>query len=762
MRNLARFFTTIILMLVWVCGSATAFDYLTWPDGRRVRIVQSNQQVDLSSLRSGISGRVTDRRFRTNEAMYLANEMYLSGTEFFLRASERKLPIAHDRQFSYITNVEAYWYSRYNLISVFSRSRLGIGVIQGPYIDLRAREATKLNIFGHYRGEAAFSNKDVMLTEVVGSFLGRTGMPQKFENAVPLMLEFKSGDPHFSTKVDTKIDATGRAHYLNDFKTLQWSHDRMDVTIDMGGVAQAMLKKILWAEFFFRRNHVDKDFPGQVFLGNNAEDGFRGSMLTVGAVSTMLMTKAALFAHPSRHKFRFSPYFRVPLLTGIDPTSYRPADSLRYLPHEIWPSLIYAGDLPVRQDNFTVKDSTSQLWDQASWLWATTEFFNYANPRRNDNWDHVFGYQTPYDGSVMEQKYSLLAQGLANTVLANLEAMHLVKGVFVSSWSPKEGPGSSVAISDLSLAMVALANYAERMDLEPDKQRRSLELLQQQADFLLRVAAKDSSYSQEYRVPDGTSEGKRDMTSQAFAIYALLTAYHATNDSRYLEAARKTSRTWNREFWDDTFWLYRNEPGNNQVVYTPIDVAAALAALREMILIDRDVGLLDRFKKFFVQSVDASGLMQSEDVYTGEDLEKVRAGNLDSDGDGIPFLSGGDGRYGIDSVFASRVEFDLSKPPKRPNVAQPTLPRLMTGEEIFAANCAICHGPHGVGKEGPALIGNQFVQLTGKEGVIQTVTTGRVSVGMPSWGEILTKDEIERVVDYIHALPKEDKQAERE
>jgi len=474
----------------------------------------------------------------------------------------------------------------------------------------------------------------------------------------------------------------------------------------------------------------------------------------------MLITKAALFSDPSRTSLRFSLYFRGAKLTGIDPTKYRPADGLRYLPHEIRPILIYMSDLPVRHYDFAVKDPTSRLWDKASWLWATTEFFDYANPRRRDNWNQVFGYQTPYDGSIVEQKYALLARGLANTVLANIEAMHMVNGVLVSSWSIKDGPGSSVETSDLSLSIVALANYAQNMDLEPERQNRARELIRKQADFLLRVAANDGTYTQRYRVPDGAASGKRDMTSQAFAIRALLVAYNVTGDSRYLDGARKTSGTWNRDFWDPDAWLYRNEPGIDKVVYTPKDVAAALAALREMALIDRDAKLIERFKRFFVQSVDASGMMQSEDIYTGENLDEVRAGNPDTDGDGIPFLSKGDGRHGIDSVFASRVEFDLSKHPSRPNVkAQEVRPLPTTGEEIFNANCAICHGLGGVGNEGPTLIENPFVQLTGREGVIATVTTGRLSVGMPSWGGILTKEEIGKVVDYIRALRKEGTQA---
>lgn len=737
-----RFGMLILLsvMFGWV-GNVASFDHVSWPDGRRVSVVQTNEQVDLASLRSGVTGRAVDRRFNTNEAMFLANEIYLSGTEFFLRASEQQLPIAHDLQFSYLTNVEAYWYSRYNLMSATARSRMGVGVIHGPYVDLRAQAATRLNVFGRNRGELAISNKDILLTDIVNSYLRRSGMPQKFENSVPLMLEFRGADPHLVKPVDIEPAVNGRPNYLLDFESLRWSHGRMDKTIDMGGVAQAMLKKVLWAKFFLRRNHMDVDFPGEIFLGNNAEDGLRGSILTLEAVSSMLLVKAALFNNPENNQ-----------LTGIDPTRYQPSEGLRYLPHEIKPSLIYMSDLPVRQYDFKIKDSTSYLWDQASWLWATTELFDFANPRKQDNWNQVFGYQTPYDGSVMEQKYALLAQGLANTILINIEVMHSVDGILVSQWTPKKGSGAMVSIADLSITMVALGSYINTMDLEQENLQRANRLLRRQADFLLQVAANDGSYTEQYSVPDAAGAGSRNMTSQAFAIRGLLMAYEITRDVRYLHAARRTSNTWNSEFWDSNAWLYRNQVADTHITYSPIDVAVALAALRELILVDRDVSLLDRFKKFFVQSIDVSGLMQAEDIYTGEDIEQIRAGNMDSDGDGIPFMSGGHGRHGIDTVFASRVEFDLGQATGRGGRTHAPTQLPTTGKQVYDANCAICHGSQGVGNEGPKLVNNPLVQLTGQQGVKHTIRKGRLAVGMPAWEGILNEQEINQVVNYIRSL----------
>lgn len=739
MKKLFIFFLAAFGLLIWG-SNLLASDFLKWPDGRRVLVVQANEQVDLSNLRSGIKGVATDRRFKTNQAMFLANEIYLSGTEFFLRASEKKIPFAHDLEFSFITNVEAYWYSRYNLLSLNARSRAGIGIVHGPYLDILAQEATDLNQFGRNRGEVPFSNKDVMLTRTVANFLARSGMPRKFDNAVPLMLEFEAGNPHFPQAIDLSADSTGRAAYFMDFETLKWSHGGMDTDIDMGGVGQSLLKKVLWAKFFLRRNHQDDDFPGEVFLGNNAEDGFRGAILTLDAVSTFLMAKAALFTDAKGKK-----------LMGLNPVRYDPGQGLKYLPHKVDPTLMFTGDMPVRHYDMKIGDPTSQLWDQASWLWATTEFFDFANPRKKDNWNQVFGYQTPYDGSVMEQKYSLLAQALANVFLENIEAMHSVGGVLVSSWSPGKGAGSTIAMADLSLTVVALSSYVEFMDLEPGRQAKALNMARAQADFLLSVVNTDGSFVSAYNASTGTPAGTRDMTSQAFAIRALLAVYHLTGEQKYLAAARRTSKTWNRDFWDDQAWLYRNQPGSAKVVYTPVDVAAALAALREMILVDGDMELFDRFKKFFVQSVDASGLMQSEDIFTGEEIDQVRAGNYDSDGDGIPFMTGGHGSNGIDTVFASKVEFDLGSSFSG-TTSLGERPAPFTGKDIYDTNCAVCHGVAGIGNEGPRLVNNPFVQMTGKSGVINTISAGRVRVGMPAWDGILSAQEIEKVVAYIQGL----------
>lgn len=65
------------------------------------------------------------------------------------------------------------------------------------------------------------------------------------------------------------------------------------------------------------------------------------------------------------------------------------------------------------------------------------------------------------------------------------------------------------------------------------------------------------------------------------------------------------------------------------------------------------------------------------------------------------------------------------------------------GAAVFRDRCASCHGPRGEGGTGPALRGQAKVEI---------VTAGRPTRGMPAFGEILSDDEIEAVVDHANSL----------
>ncbi|MFQ5702102.1 MAG: hypothetical protein ACE5HU_09680 [Acidobacteriota bacterium] len=388
----------------------------------------TSTQRDYADLKSPIVSHVVDMRFRTKPAMYLANEEITSGNGFLEKALALDLVDRNDMDFINVTSNESYWYSRFNLSWLLAKSRMGIHVVHGPYLTLKAIEREGRVWDNRSRGEQGVANRQVLLDEMIPIYLDRTGFPRRFEDASPIMLEYASGDPRLSGKVDSNDDflgGNGQVDYEDTYLSLRWDHDKMEKVVDFGGVGQTLVKQVLWMEYFFHQNHLD----GRL-LGNDAEDGFRGSMMNLMAVSKMLLMKSALLYDGK--KFR-----------GVDPFAYDPAKGVLYFPHRIRPRLIMAGDIPPRAEWFTAVDRSSQLFDQASLLWGTTEFFYFSNPRIEDNYDNVFGDNFPYDGSVMEVKWNGLAHGLSELLLRNLLATHrdAEHGVLVSEWHPRSGPG---------------------------------------------------------------------------------------------------------------------------------------------------------------------------------------------------------------------------------------------------------------------------------------------------------------------------------
>ena len=71
-----------------------------------------------------------------------------------------------------------------------------------------------------------------------------------------------------------------------------------------------------------------------------------------------------------------------------------------------------------------------------------------------------------------------------------------------------------------------------------------------------------------------------------------------------------------------------------------------------------------------------------------------------------------------------------------------------SGEEIYQERCAGCHGGDGGGGSGPSLEG--VADRLSLEDHLEVVTEGRGS--MPSWGDTLTDEEIQAVVDYQRSV----------
>lgn len=634
------------------------------PAGDKLEKVEGAEQVSLEKYRTPLTATVTDRRFTTKEAMYLANEMERSGFPFIAEAVSKGVPI--DADLGYMAAVESYWYSRYNMEALASESRCGVHLVHGPYVTENALQQGRAND-NRDRGEYVRSNKGVLLQDILPLYLSRTGFPRRFEDASPLMLSFESCDPHLVRPLDkggkfqstenllredelrklygpnfpatpygagTKgnEDWTYRVNYRENFLSLRWDHGKMSHVIDMGAEGQHLMKLALWSEYFFSGNHHDDKF-----LGLTPEDGFRGAMLNISAVSMMLVMKSAMLFDGNE-------------LRGVDPRTATPGSY--YFPHRIGVRLRMAGDLPPRPEEFSVVDASSQLFDQASLLWGLSEYYHFADPSVKSNWNKVFGDNTPYDGTVMEQKYIVLAEALANLVLSTMETKHQAdNGVLASEWTPKEGLGAVINTADVGMAMVALANYVKHVHTDPALVERASRLLRAQADFLTSVQADDGSLSAGYRLGKPLA-GAPALLDQGFAIRGLMAAYHTLGEERFKKTAEKVFDFMNTGLWDDKTGLYRSQVGATTSVYTPLNVGAAIGAVREMVLESKEPDVLERYKRFWVQAVDSSGIQQSEFEETGETALYEK----DGDKDGITRIEYGDGKYGIAPVFGTRVE----------------------------------------------------------------------------------------------------------
>lgn len=76
--------------------------------------------------------------------------------------------------------------------------------------------------------------------------------------------------------------------------------------------------------------------------------------------------------------------------------------------------------------------------------------------------------------------------------------------------------------------------------------------------------------------------------------------------------------------------------------------------------------------------------------------------------------------------------------------------RALRGKEVFAANCAVCHGEDGGGKQNmaPNLTDDVWLWGGSEKAIIETITGGRHNQ-MPAWGGFLSKEKIHMLTAYV-------------
>lgn len=794
-KTRARLIALVLGGGLCLAPAVIAKNLLYTPDGRIVHIKGGALQPDLSMYRSPIESKVVDRRFYTNDATFMANEGFKVGMEGFNDFVKAGVPVAYRRGFQWITSKEIYFYARYLLDYTGGRGHAGVHMVHAPYWTMQALRHSAYNKLQRDRGERTFSNKDVMLGMYLPMVYQRTGFPRVFDDIQVSYVQYRSVDPHFTGKLDNtdsfrdpmsdKKGGWGQPNvYMNDYAQ-RFDHDKMDTTFNLGAIGQYVKRRMQWSDYFFHSEHnevspvsLGAEVP---MLGNDAEEGMRGWGLTMAATNAILEIKSSMFTDGEK-------------LMGVNPAEYDPADGLRYIPHEVEPNILWVGDIPERIWSMSLKDKSSQLWDQASWIWGASTYAMTVMRR-----PQVFTDNPPVDGGFVEKGMGVVAESLTNAIFKNIEAMHMKDGVLVSEWTPKNGVGSTVTMRDMTMTIVALHDLAQTWELlekYPNISDRAREIAEDNGRFLLKAQRPDGSFSEAYST-DGQPVGANDLSAPNWAgVRALLAVYYLTEDEDFLTAARKTFNLLNSEYWVEEFGVYRTRLGDDTVTVEPYGVGIALAAMREMLFATpahRTDAQIERFARWWVQTVDQSGAMQSESERTGE----IYTGFIreDDDGDGIAYTSKAHGSNGIAPLIAGKVVINVGgagnadfakikgerydanrfgtvrmnyrvksqeeqaailtplvfeeeglvdrEPMEREDGAiiplQPSKPIKvgygtvlgLTGKQMFEANCAGCHGQFGEGIDGLPLEAD--IDRT-HQAMFKIVNTGRFEKFMPPWG----------------------------
>lgn len=105
----------------------------------------------------------------------------------------------------------------------------------------------------------------------------------------------------------------------------------------------------------------------------------------------------------------------------------------------------------------------------------------------------------------------------------------------------------------------------------------------------------------------------------------------------------------------------------------------------------------------------------------------------------------------IDAIVAYMRSWENNPPVELPPEID-TAQVALSGKEIYTELCAQCHGLEGEGGVGPALRDPQFQQNNSDQQIFDTINLGHEATAMIGWGEILTPEQIQQLVDFIRTL----------
>ncbi|MFC7371892.1 hypothetical protein ACFQPF_09395 [Fictibacillus iocasae] len=649
---------------------------------------------DNKETASPVSVKPTDYTFDTAGNMFAYAEFELSG-EPLVEGLGLDLDILDPKKvdqpakFDYTAGIEAYEYSEEAMYEVVEKSGLGLHLMNGPVIQKMAQKENK-------KPEEVLGERCYKLADSVG-------YPQEeiFSNMYPTMIEYASGDPHYAQKVATGEYAPGEdgayvPEYQVNFESLRWDRSRMEKVLSPAAYGGTFLKQALWAGDFMGGFHtVDKDeeLAGETMkddadknirLGVSSADGMQGVILTEEIWNKINYIHQSLFYQSAKEQLGKA---------GLG-SEYDPAKGLVYLPHAT--EVTEGGnEAAPNAESLNVTDKRSVLNDQWMMLWPSAEFFGMTD-QRADNKNTPPSFRALFDGEPFaaapkentdsDPKNDVLSDDAFSAnrdvmlhIFKNLDAMHFNnnKGTFVTEHDGVT-QGNKVDVFEAGYTIESLRIFQRAIDglpvgyasgeaakgLETEEGKRALELIRKQADFIMTEMTNESGLvSESYTIGKG-KEGSETLKAQLGAIRGLNAAFLATGDEKYRDAARKLYAAMDEKLWDKKANAYETAKG--EMKYDP-ETAGAVAAVYRVALnnlsnasgddavksLDKET-IVSRYTDFFDTVIDGPTLeegMQTSEFWDTGDFYKKGDKTQNTDGDNVPQIQAGHGKYGISPVL---------------------------------------------------------------------------------------------------------------
>lgn len=606
---------------------------------------------------------LNDSTFNTAKQMFLANELFESGEPFAEELGYNldlldPMVLNVPDSISYTTGIESYEYSRYLLNTLNGRSGMGLHMMWSPIITMNAA-MQPATFDGMFTGGMTNGYKeDDMLMMMIGNF-GANANQQPPQSPFPQFADFESGN--------NNLPQTVAPNFQMDFSTTRWDRAQMSKVLNPGAMGQSMWKQYYWAQDMLGSFHDSNennvvpdgtnspDFTGSpnfdpnndIFYGGNNIDGFTGQVLTAVSINktNYLVNNLAYDGNT---------------LGSVNPATYDPANGIKYFPTriQVTESTILTG-LPPKASGLVVLDDRSLLFDQLSFLLATSGYVNMMDPANSSDAAHL-AYKEVFDGYPFPADMATtgtpgpfdLMKGTSKVLFLNIMSMHFnsTEGTFVDESILSGGSpvlGSSISAENAAYIIVALSNFSNEFAGTP-LQTMADNAIIAQADFILNNFVDPlGGYFNSFTIGIGASTYPKSIAANAAIIRGLYAAYNHTNNSNYLNAANIAYNYMINNFYSPSDKAFASTLGESLAIYTPWNLALFAGATREASLTgaqpDAELIYTRVSKNIFNQ------MLLSEAEVTGET-------GSDSDGDGIPYIGGGSKPF----VFAESASLSLN------------------------------------------------------------------------------------------------------